>query len=192
MAEAVQVDRAASPVNAQEDFCRGQQRVILTEAQGTFLHDELRVARARARRVQENRALTDRGLGGASNEVSGQGEVTGGGDGAGVVDGRDEATPRGDARVEGDATGDRGDVRARGQHDGTRTDEAAGSMAVDDDVIGHRDAGAELEARAAINVGAWLSSQGDSATGEAERIGDLDVTFSDRQVTGDVVVDQGR
>ena len=64
-------------------------------------------------------------------------------------------------------------------------------MAIDDDVIGYRDASAELEARAAVDVGAWLSSQGDSATGEAERIGNLHVTFSDRQVTGDVVIDQG-
>ena len=191
MAEAVQVDRAAGPVDAQEDFCRGQQRVILTEAQGAFLHGEQGVARARTRWVQEERTLTDRRLRGASDEVAGQGEVTGGGDGASIVDSRDETAARGDARVEGDATRNRGDVRARGQHDGTRADKAASRMAIDDDVIGHRDAGAELEAGAAINVGARLSRQRDGTAREAEGVEDLDVTFSDGEVTRDFVVDQG-
>ena len=189
LAEAVQVDRSYT-VDAQLDFRRRQNRVVLAEAKGAFAHVEQRVVRTSAGRVQENRALTDRWLSGARDEVAGQGEVTGG-DSAGIVDGREEIAARGDARVEGDATRDRGDVRARGQHDDARAGEAASRMAIDDDVIGHRDAGAEFEAGAAITVGARLSRQRDGTAREAERIEDLDVTFSDGEVTGDFVVDQG-
>ena len=189
LAEAVQVDQG-STVDAQFDFRGRQDGVVLTEAQGAFTHVEQGVARARSRRVQENRALTDRWLSGAGDEVAGQGEVTRG-HRARIADASEVVAARGDARVEGDTAGDRGDVRIANQHDDTRAIETTSGDAVEDDVIGYRDASAELEARAAVDVGAWLSSQGDSATGEAERIGNLHVTFSDRQVTGDVVIDQG-
>ena len=177
-------------MDAQFDFRGRQDGVVLTEAQGAFTHVEQGVARARSRRVQENRALTDRWLSGAGDEVAGQGEVTRG-HRARIADASEVVAARGDARVEGDTAGDRGDVRIANQHDDTRAIETTSGDAVEDDVIGYRDASAELEARAAVDVGAWLSSQGDSATGEAERIGNLHVTFSDRQVTGDVVIDQG-
>ena len=189
LAQAVEINQGRA-MHAQLDFGVRQERVALAEAKGAFAHVEERVARARAGRIEEDRALTDRRLGRTGDEVAGQGEVTGG-DGAGVVDGREEIASRGDARVEGDATGDGGDVRGRGQHDDTRAVKAAGGMAVDDDVIRYRDAVTQLEAGAAINVGARLCGEGNGTARETEGIGDLDIAFSDGEATRDFVVNQG-
>ena len=177
-------------MDAQLDFRGRQDGVILAETQGAFAHIKQRVTRARARRIKENRALTDGRLGRTRDEVASQGEVARR-NGTSIVDGRKEVTTRGYARVKGDTAGDRGDIRIANEHHDTRAIEATGGKAVDDNVVGHRDAVAELEARAAVGVGAWLSGERNGTAREAERIGDLHVALINGEGAIDLVVDQG-
>ena len=189
LAEAVQVDRSGA-VDAELDFRGRQDGIVLAEAKGAFAHVEQGVTRARAGRIEEDGTLADRGLGRTRDEVAGQGEVTRR-HRAGIVDGRDEVTARGDTRIEGDVARDRGDIGGRAQHDDARTADVTGREAVDHDVVGYRDTVAQLEAGAAVAVGARLGGQRDGTAREAEGVDDLHVAFVDHQVAGHIVVDQG-
>ena len=186
---AVQVEFRGA-VEAEDDFRRVQNRIVLTEAENALGHGDTRVSRTRPSRVEDHQALTEGRLGATSDEVAGDRHRTRR-VGPRIVVTRDVITTGLDAVIKRDAARQSYDCIWRGQLDGSGPVDVTTREPVKDEVIRDGDAVGQLETSVAVGVGTCRRSDCNRAGRQTQGILHLDVARRDEEVTRHIVVDGG-